>query len=127
MYDKNNVFAKIIRGEIPSKKICENKYALSFYDVNPMFDTHALVVPRGEYENILDFTKNATPAEQLGFWDCFAKTADALGVKQNFNILANAGADAPMVHQSVFHFHLHLCAGAPHEAWRKTIECQKNR
>lgn len=112
MYDNENVFAKIIRGEIPCKKIAENDFAISFYDVNPMFSTHALVIPKGPYQNILDFTKNAPQEAQLGFWDCFNKTADVLGIDKNFNILANAGAHAPFVKQSVFHFHLHLVAGA---------------
>ncbi len=111
MYDSNNVFAKIIRGEIPSKRIIENEYALSFYDVNPMCEKHVLVVPRGEYENILDFARRASAAEQAGFWDCFVKTADAIGVSSEFNVFANAGADAPLFNQSVFHFHLHLIAG----------------
>ena len=111
MYDKNNIFAKIIRGEIPSKRIVENDYAISFYDVNPMCKTHVLVVPRGEYENILDFARRASAAEQAGFWDCFVKTADKLGVDAEFNVFANAGLDAPIFNQSVFHFHLHLIAG----------------
>ena len=111
MYDSNNVFAKIIRGEIPSKKVVENEYALSFYDVNPMCEKHVLVVPRGEYENILDFARRASVAEQTGFWDCFVKTADAIGVSSAFNVFANAGLDAPLFNQSVFHFHLHLIAG----------------
>lgn len=111
MYDKDNVFAKIIRGEIPSKRIIENEYAISFYDVNPMCKTHVLVVPRGEYENILDFVRRASAAEQAGFWECFDKTAAALGVDGEFNVLANAGLSAPLFNQSVFHFHLHLIAG----------------
>ena len=123
MYDKNNVFAKIVRGELPAKKICENDYAISFYDVNPMFSTHALVIPRGEYENILDFARRATPAEQAGFWQCFVQTADALGVDANFNIQANAGADAPFMRQSVFHFHLHLIAGDKTPEFHKVIGC----
>ena len=117
MYDKNNVFAKIIRGEIPSKKVVENEYAMSFYDVNPMCKTHVLVVPRGEYENILDFSRRATPAEQAGFWDCFVKTAEKLGIDGEFNVFANAGLAAPIFNQSVFHFHLHLIAG------EKTAAC----
>lgn len=121
MYDQNNVFAKIVRGEIPAKKICENEYAMSFYDVNPMFSTHALVIPKGEYENILDFARRASAAEQLGFWDCFVKTAAALGVDANFNILANAGADAPFVSQSVFHFHMHLVAGDKTPEFHKAL------
>ena len=117
MYDSNNVFAKIIRGEIPSKKVYENEYAMSFYDVNPMCDKHVLIVPRGEYENILDFARRATAAEQAGFWDCFSKTAEALGVDGEFNVFANAGLSAPLFNQSVFHFHLHLIAG------KKTPAC----
>ncbi|MFQ6778171.1 MAG: HIT family protein [Alphaproteobacteria bacterium] len=115
MYDKNNVFAKIIRGEINSKKIYENDYAMSFFDVEPCFEKHVLVIPKGEYQNILDFNKNASDAEKLGFWDCFIKTADILGISGNFNILSNAGADAPFIKQSVFHFHLHLVAGKPNK------------
>jgi diadenosine tetraphosphate (Ap4A) HIT family hydrolase len=111
MYDTNNVFAKIIRGEIPCERVCENEYAMSFYDVNPIFDQHVLVIPKGPYENILDFAKNASHAEQLGFMECFAQTADKLGVQCEFNCLANAGANAPFIKQSVFHFHLHLVAG----------------
>lgn len=111
MYDKNNVFAKMIRGEIPTNKVYENEYAMSFYDINPMFNTHVLVIPKGEYKDILDFTKNASTTEQSGFWECFAKTAEKLGIECEFNCLANAGANAPFVKQSVFHFHLHLVAG----------------
>ena len=111
MYDSNNVFAKIIRGEIPSRRVFENEYAMSFYDVNPICEKHVLVVPKGEYENILDFARNASANEQAGFWACFAKTAEILGVDGEFNVFANAGIDAPLFNQSVFHFHLHLIAG----------------
>lgn len=111
MYDKNNVFAKMIRGEIPTNKVYENEYAMSFYDINPMFNTHVLVIPKGEYKDILDFAKNASTTEQSGFWECFTKTAEKLGIECEFNCLANAGANAPFVKQSVFHFHLHLVAG----------------
>jgi histidine triad (HIT) family protein len=70
MYDKNNVFAKIIRGEISigDNKIYENEYAISFYDINPQSDIHALIIPKGEYENVLDFSTNAQNTEQKGFW-----------------------------------------------------------
>ena len=128
MYDSNNVFAKIIRGEIPSKKVIENEYALSFYDVNPMCEKHVLVVPKGEYENILDFARRASAAEQVGFWDCFVKTADAIGVSAEFNVFANAGLSAPLFNQSVFHFHLHLLAGEKTAACfeiMKEMLCQK--
>lgn len=111
MYDKNNIFAKIIRNEIPCETIVENDYALSFKDINPIFEKHVLVIPKGEYENVLDFAVNARPEEREGFWDCFKQTAEKLGIKENFNILANAGANAPFIEQSVFHFHLHLVSG----------------
>ncbi len=121
MYDKDNVFAKIIRGEIPCNCVCENEYALSFHDVNPMFETHVLVIPKGEYKNILDFAQNASPAEQAGFWNCFAETADKLGISDKFNVLANAGADAPFIPQSVFHFHLHLVHGVRRPEFEKML------
>jgi diadenosine tetraphosphate (Ap4A) HIT family hydrolase len=123
MYDSNNVFAKIIRGEIPSKKVVENEYALSFYDVNPMCEKHVLVVPKGEYENILDFARRAPAVEQAGFWDCFVKTADAIGVAAEFNVFANAGLSAPLFNQSVFHFHLHLLAGEKTDACLDIMKC----
>lgn len=121
MYDKNNVFAKIIRSEMPCETIVENDYALSFYDINPLFERHVLVIPKGEYENVLDFVSNASPEEQAGFWSCFKETADKLGICENFNILANAGACAPFVKQSVFHFHLHLVCGQKKEELQKLL------
>ena len=121
MYDNNNVFAKMVRGEIPTNKIYENEHAMSFYDINPMFETHALVIPKGPYQNILEFAKKAPANEQAAFWDCFSQTADKLGIKCEFNCLANAGADAPFVKQSVFHFHLHLVAGAKTSAFKNLI------
>lgn len=120
-YDENNVFAKIIRGEIPSNKICENEHAMSFYDVNPMFSTHVLVIPKGPFQNILDFAKNATADQQSAFWSCFTETADKLGLECEFNCLANAGANAPFVAQSVFHFHMHLVAGERTPAFQEMI------
>ena len=125
MYDKNNVFAKMIRGEIPTTKVYENEHAMSFHDINPMFENHVLVIPKGPYQNILDFSKNATVDEQVGFWDCFNKTADALGISCNFNCLANAGAAAPFVKQSVFHFHLHLVAGNRTDAFQEMVDVIK--
>ena len=123
MYDKENVFAKIVRGEIPCKKIYENEYAISFYDINPIFSTHVLVIPRGEYENILDFAKNASAAEQAGFWQCFTQTAEILKLAGDFNVLSNAGENAPFVRQSVMHFHLHLVAGGQTPELQKILGC----
>ncbi len=111
MYDKNNIFAKILRNEIPSNRIIENEYAISFYDINPLAQTHVLIIPRGEYTDILDFTKNASADEKLGFLDCFTQTAEKLNISDDFNILSNAGANGPLSYQEVFHLHLHLVAG----------------
>lgn len=121
MYDNNNVFAKMIRGEIPTRRVYENDHAMSFYDINPMFATHVLVIPKGPYKNILDFTQNASPLEQASFWECFTTTANKLGIECEFNCLANAGANAPFVPQSVFHFHLHLVSGARTPAFNQLI------
>ena len=109
MYDKNNVFAKIIRGEIPSKRIYENAYALSFYDVNPMSTAHALIIPRGEYTDILDFSLKASDDEKLGLFDCLNKTAEKLGIT-DFNLFANTG-NGVYIRQTVPHFHMHIVAG----------------
>lgn len=122
MYDKNNIFAKIIRKEIPCNLITENQHALSFKDINPMFEKHALIIPKGEYENVLDFTANASAAEQVDFWQCFRETAEKLGVSENFNVFMNAGAEAPFIKQSVFHFHMHLVCGAKKPELKKVLE-----
>ena len=66
MYDKNNIFAKILRGEIPYKKIYEDEYVLAFHDINPQKKVHALVVPKGEYINLDDFSSKASEKEVLG-------------------------------------------------------------
>ena len=124
MYDKDNVFAKIARGEIPTTPIVQNEHALSFRDINPLCATHVLIIPRGEYENILDFVQHASSAEQEGFWACFRETAEKLGVDANYNVSANAGADAPIMGQSVMHFHLHLIAGAPNPLLKKIFQCK---
>ncbi|MBR1380155.1 MAG: HIT domain-containing protein [Alphaproteobacteria bacterium] len=123
MYDKNNVFAKIIRGEISTNKVYENEHAMSFYDVEPMCENHVLIIPKGAYENVLDFARNASADEQSAFWECFVKTADKIGVCENFNIMANAGTNAPMFRQSVFHFHLHLIAGEKRPILEKMVQC----
>lgn len=121
MYDKNNIFARMIRGEIPVEKIVENEHAFSFRDIAPVCRDHILTIPKGEYENILDFARNASTAEQAAFWKCFADTADALGIAADFNAHANAGLNGPWVAQSVFHFHLHLFAGPRTSYFDKVI------
>ncbi|MCL2749024.1 MAG: HIT domain-containing protein [Alphaproteobacteria bacterium] len=110
MYDENNVFAKIIRGELPSKKIYENEYAMSFHNINPVAEIHALIIPKGPYKNIHDFLFNAPTEAIAGFWDAYRETANILGLSGDYNIAANTGS-GPFFTQSIMHFHLHLLGG----------------
>ncbi len=100
-YDKNNVFAKIIRGEIPANRVFENEHALAFRDLHPKAPVHILVIPKGEYVDLLDFTKNASATEQAAFWDAIGAVSDGLPA---YRCVANTGA--PM--QEIFHFHMHV-------------------
>jgi len=108
-YDLNNVFAKILREEIPCDKIYEDEFALAFRDVNPQAPTHVLVIPRGAYMSMADFSEAATDAEITGFFRAVGQVARDLKVENSgYRILANHGVDA---HQEVPHFHVHLFAG----------------
>ena len=110
MYDKNNVFAKIVRGEIPCTCVCENKNAMSFRDLNPVAQTHILVIPKGEYVDMFDFVNNASDVEQTDFWACLTETARNANCINGCNVWANVG-NGTFFYQSVPHFHLHLIAG----------------
>ena len=105
MYDKNNVFAKILRGEIPNKTVYSDDNVLAFYDVSPRAKVHVLVIPRGEYTDIFDFTQNAPAEMQMAFWDGVRNTVEKLGLRDNFRTVANTGRGAG---QSVMHFHIHI-------------------
>ena len=108
-YDDNNVFAKILRGEIPCKKVYEDAHALAFHDINPQAPVHVLVIPKGKYVSMVDFAASASAAEQAGFMVAVGKTATALGLDEGgYRILANHGANA---HQEVPHFHIHIFGG----------------
>jgi diadenosine tetraphosphate (Ap4A) HIT family hydrolase len=108
-YDENNIFAKILRGEIPCKKVDENEHALAFHDIAPQTPTHVLVIPKGAYVSSDDFSAKASDAEIAGFFRLLGKVARDLGVVEaGYRILANHGADA---HQEVPHFHMHVFAG----------------
>lgn len=110
-YDTNNIFAKILRGEIPCNKVYEDDFSLAFHDINPQAPTHVLVIPKGEYVSMADFTANA-PADLIaGFFRAVGKVADDLGlVEPGYRILANAGTNA---HQEVPHLHIHIFGGRP--------------
>ena len=112
-YDKNNIFAKILRGEIPCKKIYENDYVLAFHDVNPQKKVHALVVPKGEYVNLDDFSSNATEKEIVGLIKGIGEVAKKLGVSEavkggGYRSLVNVGANGG---QEVPHLHFHIFGG----------------
>ena len=112
-YDKNNIFAKILRGEIPCKKIYEDNYVLAFHDVNPQKKIHALVVPKGEYVNLDDFSSNATEKEIVGLIKGIGEVAKKLGVSEavkggGYRSLVNVGANGG---QEVSHLHFHIFGG----------------
>lgn len=109
IYDQNNVFAKIIRGEIPSKKVYEDEKVLAFYDISKAAPTHVLVIPKGEYVNLTDFAAKAKAEEVSYFFKKVCEIAKLLGVDESgFRLIANSGANA---NQTVLHFHVHILAG----------------
>ena len=108
-YDPINIFAKIIRGEIPCNKVYEDEYALAFHDIAPQAPIHVLVIPKGEYVSFDDFSSSAPADAMVGFYRAVQKTAEQLGLKEGgYRALSNVGSDA---HQEVMHYHLHLFAG----------------
>ena len=111
-YDDNNIFAKILRGEIPCKKIYEDDFVLSFYDINPQKKIHALVIPKGKYIDLDDFSQNASSEEIVGFLKGINLDAKKLGISvdtgKGYRALANISEDGG---QEVPHFHFHLFGG----------------
>ena len=108
-YDRNNIFARILRGELPCTKVHEDAFALAFHDIHPQAPVHVLVIPKGEYISQADFCAQA-PAELLtGFWRAVAKVAQDLGLEaEGYRITANHG---PHGGQLVLHFHVHITGG----------------
>jgi len=110
-YDDGNIFAKILRGEIPCRKAYEDRWALAFHDINPQAPVHVLVVPKGRYVSFADFSASASDEEIAGFTRAVGKVAKELGLEaKGYRLLANMGADSG---QEVAHFHVHLFAGRP--------------
>ena len=108
-YDPNNIFARILRGEIPNKTVYEDEHVLAFHDINPQTPVHVLVIPKGAYVSFADFSAKASDAEIVGFVRAVGKVARDLGLEDpGYRILANHGRDA---HQEVAHLHVHLFAG----------------
>jgi histidine triad (HIT) family protein len=110
-YDPDNIFARILRGEIPCRKVYENEHVLAFHDINPQAPVHILVIPKGAYISLEDFSARASEAEIVAFVRALGEIARAHGViESGYRILANHGRDA---HQEVPHFHVHIFGGRP--------------
>lgn len=108
-YDPGNIFARILRGELPARKIYEDEHVLAFHDINPQTPTHVLVIPKGAYISFDDFAAEASAAELAGFFRAAGKIARDLGLAEpGYRMLSNIGHDG---HQEVPHFHLHLFGG----------------
>ena len=111
-YDKNNIFAKILRGEIPCKKIYEDEYVLAFHDINPQKKIHALVIPKGDYVNLDDFTSKASKEEIVGLIKGINMVAKKLQISSDtgkgYRALANINENGG---QEVPHLHFHLFGG----------------
>lgn len=110
-YDDQNIFAKILRGEIPNRTVYEDDFALAFHDINPQAPHHILVIPKGPYVSWDDFSARAPDAEIAGFVRAVGTVArDAGMVAPGYRLLANIGRDG---HQEVPHLHVHIFAGKP--------------
>ena len=110
-YDDQNIFARILRGEIPNRTIYEDEWALAFHDINPQAPWHVLVIPKGAYVSWDDFSAHAPADEIAGFVRAVGHVAREAGlVEPGYRLLANTGLNA---HQEVPHLHVHLFAGRP--------------
>ncbi len=111
-YDDNNIFAKILRNEIPCNKIYEDEFVLSFYDINPQKKIHALVIPKGKYVDLDDFSQNASSNEMVGLFKGINIVAKKLNISvdagKGYRALANIGENGG---QEVPHLHFHLFGG----------------
>ena len=110
-YDDQNIFAKILRGEIPNRTVYEDEWALAFHDINPQAPLHVLVIPKGAYVSWDDFSARASAEEIAGFVRAVGHVAREAGlVEPGYRLLANIGRDG---HQEVPHLHVHLFGGRP--------------
>ena len=108
-YDNYNVFAKILKGELPCQKIDENKFSIAFTDINPQAPIHILVIPKNPYIDFYDFTKNALSEEIKFFWELVNDIIRKKNISEKgFRIITNSGKDG---NQDVPHFHVHILGG----------------
>ncbi len=111
-YDANNIFAKILRGEIPvNKPVYEDDYVLAFWDIDPKKQIHVLILPKAAFVDIEDFAANAPDADILGLIRAIPKVTGALGLQEKgYRLISNIGGDGG---QEVPHLHLHILGGEP--------------
>lgn len=110
-YDRNNVFARILRGEVPCTKVYEDEHVLAFRDIAPQAPVHIVVIPKGEYVSFDDFSAKASDAELAALTRAVGEIARAEGIAESgYRVLANTGPDS---HQEVPHFHVHVVGGHP--------------
>lgn len=110
-YDSNNVFARILRGELPCQKVYENEHVLAFNDIRPLAPTHVLVIPKGAYVSLDDFHEKASEAEQAALIKAIGHVARLAGTDASgYRVIANIGGDG---HQEVPHLHFHVLGGRP--------------
>ena len=108
-YDDDNIFAKILRNEIPCDRVYETKHSLAFRDINPQTPVHVLVIPKGRYVSMDDFSANASDEEQADFLRAVGEVARMEGIVENgYRVLSNMGRDG---HQEVPHLHMHIFGG----------------
>jgi diadenosine tetraphosphate (Ap4A) HIT family hydrolase len=110
-YDKQNVFAKILSGELPCKKVMENEHVLAFHDINPLAPVHVLIIPKGHYVSWDDFSASASDAEIAAMTRAIGEVARMVGADtQGYRVLSNVGKRGG---QEVPHFHVHVFGGQP--------------
>ena len=110
-YDPANIFARILRGEIPSRRVYEDEWAIAFHDIAPQAPVHILVIPRGPYVSLADFLATASDAEIAGLFRAVGRVAKQERLEQpGYRVLSNMGVHAG---QEVPHLHIHLFGGAP--------------
>ena len=107
-YNNGNIFAKILRNEIPSEKVYENDDVYAFNDINPQAKIHVLIIPKSSYCSFSDFSENASPTEQAKFYQSIQEIAKKLDINNGYRLITNVGVDGG---QEVPHFHFHLLSG----------------
>lgn len=110
-YDNNNIFAKILRHEVPNNTVYEDDHVLAFHDINPASSVHVLVIPKGSYVDADDFSTNASAKEIAGFWQGVTAAVRSVGLMDDgYRLIVNTGANGG---QEVPHYHVHILGGAP--------------